>query len=99
MNYPRSESTNTTNGMGAAGNFVLTAAGVAGKTFTREISTIVVYSGTVTVVSGQQAVNDPERIADYPDWVNFVLEVGTHIVNFRTCELSGATAAVVYYGI
>lgn len=91
--------TNTTNGMGGSGHFLLsTASGVTAKVFTREVSVIEVLSGTVTVVSAKQAVNDPERAADYPDWAGETLDIGVHVVNFRECSLSGATFAKVHYG-
>jgi hypothetical protein len=86
--------------MGAVGHFLLsTGSGVTGKTFTREVSVISVLSGTVTVVSAKQAVDDPERAGDYSVWANEVLAEGVHIVNFKECELSDATMALVYYGV
>ncbi len=98
----KSTAENTTEGMAKAGHFLLTSTGTAAKVFKRSISSIDVKSGTVTVVSSLQTMKmqDPKNADDYPDWSNVTLDKGVHIVDFKNCELSGATGVTqVNYGV
>ena len=101
---PRAKGTeeNTSDGMAKGGHFLLTSGGTTAKVFNRSVSCIDVKSGAVTVVSAEQKqkIIDIENATEYPDWAAVSLGVGIHIVDFRKCELSGATGVTqVNYGV
>ena len=94
---------NTTESMAKGGHFILKTGGTTAKVFNRAVSSIEVFTGgSVTVVSGEQMqkLTDIENADDYPDWANETLTEGVYLVDFRKCELSGASGFVkVNYGV